>query len=85
MPKSVFSRNYDVLVELLTSARAERGITQALLATRLGKPQSFVAKVEGGERRLDVIEFVAFADALEISAVELFDKLDHRITRPLEI
>ncbi len=39
-------------------------ITQVELAERLGKPQSFVSKVERGERRLDVIEFCQVAEAL---------------------
>ncbi|WP_235362820.1 helix-turn-helix domain-containing protein [Brevundimonas diminuta] len=39
-------------------------ITQVELAERLGKPQSFVSKVERGERRLDVIEFGQVAEAL---------------------
>jgi len=43
-------------------------MTQTQLAKRLGKPQSFVAKYEGGERRLDVIEFVDVVRALGGSA-----------------
>ncbi|WP_433935606.1 helix-turn-helix domain-containing protein [Brevundimonas diminuta] len=39
-------------------------ITQVELAERLGKPQSFVSKVERGERRLDVIEFCQVSEAL---------------------
>lgn len=46
-------------------------ITQVELAERLGKPQSFVSKVERGERRLDVIEFCQFADALGRDPAEL--------------
>jgi hypothetical protein len=40
------------------------GSSQRELADRLGKPQSFVAKVERGERRIDVIEFIAIAKAI---------------------
>lgn len=45
----------------LRAARAQAGLTQAEVAMRLGKPQSFVSKCEAGERRIDVIELVAFA------------------------
>ena len=44
--------------------------TQAALAERLAKPQSFVAKYEKGERRLDVVEFVEVAEAIDFDAVE---------------
>ncbi len=46
-------------------------MTQAVLATRLERPQSFVAKYELGERRVDVVEFVAVAKALERDPMEL--------------
>jgi transcriptional regulator with XRE-family HTH domain len=39
-------------------------MVQQELADKLGKPQSFVAKVERGERRIDVIEFLAIAKAI---------------------
>ena len=44
--------------------RLAADLTQARLATRLDRPQSFVAKYEGGERRLDVIEFLEVAEAI---------------------
>ena len=49
------------LRELLVAARKKAGMTQAEVAEVLGRPQSFVAKYEGGERRLDVIEFMLVA------------------------
>jgi transcriptional regulator with XRE-family HTH domain len=42
------------------------------LATKLRRPQSFVAKYEGGERRIDVIEFIAIARALGADPLKLF-------------
>jgi len=59
--KSVHSAEQQLLRELLIAARDKAGLTQQKLAKRLGKPQSFVAKYEGGERRLDVIEFIIIA------------------------
>jgi len=56
------------LLELLVAAREKAGLTQQQLADRLGKPQSFISKYEGGERRIDVIEFIAIADALDMDA-----------------
>jgi transcriptional regulator with XRE-family HTH domain len=63
------------LCELLIEARKKAGLTQVEVAERLGKPQSFVAKYEGGERRLDVIEFVAVAEALGLEAANILTLL----------
>ncbi|MET0986417.1 MAG: helix-turn-helix transcriptional regulator [Steroidobacteraceae bacterium] len=66
--KSLRSADHRHLLVLLVAAREKAGLTQQQLAERLGKPQSFVAKYEGGERRIDVIEFLALARALEFDA-----------------
>ena len=50
--------------ELLLATRKKNGVTQAEVAKRLGRPQSFVAKVENGERRLDMVELVSYARAI---------------------
>jgi predicted transcriptional regulator len=49
---------------LLIKKRKQAGLTQAKVAKKLGRYQSFVAMVEGGQLRLDVAEFLAFADAI---------------------
>lgn len=59
----------------MAMARERQGLTQAELASRLGKPQSFVSKYESGERRLDVVEFVSVCDALGMEAAALFDSI----------
>lgn len=66
--KSLRSPAHVRLLELLLAAREKAGLTQQQLADRLGKPQSFISKYEGGERRIDVIEFIAIADALDMDA-----------------
>lgn len=58
---SVYSDEYQRVINALKKARKEKGITQAQLAEALGKLQSFIAKVENGERRLGVVEFVHLA------------------------
>ena len=50
--------------------RIAAGLTQAALATRLDRPRSFVAKYEGGERRVDVIEFIEIAGAIGFDPTE---------------
>ena len=73
--KSVHSSDQTDLCELMIGARKSAGLTQHALAVRLKKPQSFVAKYEGGERRLDVVEFIAIARALGADPVKLMATL----------
>ena len=66
--KALRSREHRMLCTVLAEARMQAGLTQRGLAERLKRPHSYVAKIEGGERRIDVIEFIAIADALEMDA-----------------
>lgn len=65
MAKSIYDDEYRKLIAAIRSARRQAGVTQQQLADRLGRPQSFVAKIEGYERRLDVVEFLQICRALE--------------------
>lgn len=58
---SVHTPEYQTFLERLKKARKEAGLTQAEVAERLDRPQSFVAKCESGERRVDVVELVRFS------------------------
>jgi transcriptional regulator with XRE-family HTH domain len=62
MQKSIYSKEYRKVVERLKTARQEVGLKQIEVAKKLSKPQSFISKVERGERRLDVTELKQFAD-----------------------
>jgi len=64
MPRSQHSDRYKRFRELLIHERRRRDLTQAEVAQRLKKPQSYVSKYEAGERRLDVIEFLEIAEIL---------------------
>ena len=55
------SRRYKQFLGQLRAARQSAGLTQAEVAGRLKKPQSYVSKCETGERRVDVVELEAFA------------------------
>ena len=59
----------------LAGLRAEHGLTQRALAERIGKPPSFIGKLELAERRLDILDVLALADALSIPPAELFLRL----------
>lgn len=60
----------------LSQIRREQGITQVELAKKLGVPQSFISKVETGERSLRVYEQFAYAEALGISVEDLVHRLE---------
>jgi transcriptional regulator with XRE-family HTH domain len=60
---------------MLRDGRSKAGLTQAQVAKRLGKPQSFVAKYENGERRLDVLEFIRVLKAVGLLQPCTFDAL----------
>jgi len=78
MRKSLHGPDHLVFCALMTQTRKKAGLTQQALAKRLGRPQSFVAKYEGGERRLDVIEFVTVARAIGADPVLLLRTLTRR-------
>jgi transcriptional regulator with XRE-family HTH domain len=85
MPKSMFSAEYRCLIGLIAIIRKESGFTQMQLATAIGKPQSFVSKIENGERRMDLIEMIAIADALDVQPSEILRRLEAQITRPVQL
>ena len=58
------SPEYRAMVERLKQARQEAGLKQEEVAARLGKPQSYVSKVERAERRIDPPELARFAEVL---------------------
>ena len=65
--KSIYSDDYITIILALRQIRTSRSITQAELATTMGVQQSFISKIENRERRLDVVEFLSWIDALGIS------------------
>jgi len=75
MAKSMHTPEYKHFTALLLKARERAGMTQAEVAARLGKHQSYVAKYEGSERRLDVLEFVHLCAALGISPCEVINQV----------
>lgn len=79
MPNPVHRPQYAIFREMLIRTRLSSGLSQVKVAERLGKPQSYVSKVERGERRLDMTEFVEFADALGIDITTFIAKYRSRL------
>lgn len=61
MTKTLYSNDHKKIVEQLKKARKEAGLDQKDVAKLLGKTQSFVSKIEAGQRRIDVIQLKDFA------------------------
>jgi len=64
LARTLHTERHRKLRELLVERRKAAGLTQTVLAPRLGKPPSYVAKYELGERRLDVLEYLDIAAAI---------------------
>jgi transcriptional regulator with XRE-family HTH domain len=78
LDKSVHSAGQTAFCELMIGARKAAGLTQHQLAKRLRRPQSFIAKYEGGERRVDVVEFIEICKAIEADPNKLLKALIQR-------
>ncbi|MET3761693.1 helix-turn-helix transcriptional regulator [Sphingomonas sp. UYEF23] len=71
----VVSPDYRTLIDTLALLRRELGISQRELARRIGKPPSFINKTELFERRLDVLEFIVIAEAMDRKPDQLLGAL----------
>lgn len=64
--KSIHTERYSTLIQALITCRKEKGLSQTELARRVGRPQSYISKVENAERRLDVVEFLEICEAIGV-------------------
>jgi transcriptional regulator with XRE-family HTH domain len=76
LSKSLGSPRHKALIALLVEKREAAGLTQAQLAEKLGEYQSFVARLESGQRRVDVVEFLELATVLQFDASAALRKID---------
>ncbi len=82
MAQSTHNSDYQLLLTVLKAARKRVSMSQVDLAARLGNTQTFVSKCERGERRIDAVELVEFAEALGIKPLELLGEyLERRAAR----
>jgi transcriptional regulator with XRE-family HTH domain len=75
MPRTLRSPRHERLRLLLIEARKAAGLTQAEVARRLSRYQSFVATLESGQRRVDVVEFLELAEVIEYDPVRMLKKI----------
>src|SRR4051812_48494462 len=80
MRKSTHTPEYAALQAFLRTARRDAGMSQRGLAADLRVPHSWIAKVESGERRIDLIEFAWFCQACGLDAPDAAHRLLKSVT-----
>jgi len=75
MTRSTHHPAYLAFLKMLREERQMRGITQVELAKRLGNRQTFVSKLENGERRLDVVELFEYLENIGTDPVDFLSRL----------
>lgn len=81
----VVSADYRMLVESFAAIRQSKGVSQRELARRIGKPASFINKIELFERRLDILEFIVLAEALGEHADKLLRLVRSNLDRDIRL
>lgn len=71
MKKTIYSAEQGQIIQKLIDARKKAGLTQERVAKSIGRTQSFIAKVESGQRRVDVVLLKGLANIYKISIQEL--------------
>ena len=82
MEKTIYTREYTVVLRLLREARQEAGLTQTELAKKLKQSQSFVTKVERGDRRLDIIQLRTMCQTFGLTLAEFVSRLEKALRSP---
>ncbi|RUM24200.1 XRE family transcriptional regulator [Rhizobium vallis] len=77
MAKTLGTERHKALIALLIEKREAAGLTQIELAKKLGEYQSFVARLESGQRRVDVIEFLELSEILGFDPDKALRTISH--------
>ena len=79
MEKSIYTREYAVLLRLLKEARERVGLTQVQLAKTLKQSQSFVSKLERGDRRIDILQLRTLCQIYGMTLAAFVDLLEKEL------
>ncbi len=76
LEKTIYAPEYAVVLRLFRAAREQVGLTQVELAERLGQTQSFVSKIERGDRRLDIIQLRTILTHFGLTLAQFVERLE---------
>ena len=79
MEKSIYRKEYKFFIQVFVEFRTKAGLLQTELAKRLNVHQSYISKIETGQRRIDIIELREICTHLKTNLVEFTKELEKRI------
>lgn len=79
MDKAINDSSYRAVLQWLKEARETEGLNMRDMALLIEEPHSFVQKIESGERRLDLYEYVIYCLALDLDPHDGLDLLLDRL------
>lgn len=79
--KTLNKKEYKILLEQLYRLRLGSGLRQSDIADKLQVPQSFISKIESGERRIDLIELREICIALGSNLKEFINEFEKALTK----
>ena len=83
--KVIYSDEHRRLTELLREAREEAGMTQAQVAAGFGRPMDYISRMEGGQRRIGVVEWLRFLRICGAEPVTFLTRLASAFNPPLNL
>ncbi|WP_202325443.1 helix-turn-helix domain-containing protein [Mesorhizobium sp. 113-3-9] len=75
MPKSLHSKRHLMIAAALAEQRRLKGMSQAQVAKAFGRYQPFIANIESGERRIDLVELLDIAAIIDLDVEALLRRL----------
>lgn len=76
---TLYKKENELLTTMMREMRIAAGLTQAACAEALGKPQSFVSKVEGGSQRIDLIQLREYCGVCGTSLTAFVKRFESRL------